>query len=92
VPPSALTPKTADQPDQDNCKPWPPSGNRTSTNTLPSAAAAALAQMQANTRSIDPLKITKAKIDIASLQHALFVGVSRPGRACERPCQLKRCR
>jgi len=36
--------------------------------------------------------ITNAKIDIASLQHALFVGVSLPGRACERPCQLKRCR
>ena len=48
--------------------------------------------MQGNVRSIDPLKITNAKIDIACLQHTLFVGVSRVGRAYERLCQLKRCR
>jgi hypothetical protein len=39
-----------------------------------------------------PLKIANVKIDIAGVQHTLFVGVSRPGRVCERPCQLKRCR
>jgi hypothetical protein len=48
--------------------------------------------MQGNARLMDPFKITNAEIDIACLQHALFVGVSLPGRACERPCQLKSCR
>jgi len=38
---------------------------------------------------VDRLKITSAKIDIACLQHAMFVGVSRPGPACKRQCQLK---
>jgi hypothetical protein len=37
---------------------------------------------------VDPLKITGAKSDIACLQHASFGGVSRPGPACERQCQL----
>jgi hypothetical protein len=32
---------------------------------------------------VDRLKITSAKIDIACLQHAMFVGVSRPGPACK---------
>jgi hypothetical protein len=40
---------------------------------------------------VDPLKITSAKIDIADLQHALFLGVSRPDPAYERQRQLKRC-
>ena len=44
VPPSASTPKTADQPEQDSYKRRPPFGNRTSTETLPFAASA-LAQM-----------------------------------------------
>ena len=91
VPPSASTPKTTDQPEQDNCRPWPPCGNRTSTEKLPYAASA-LAQTQGNARLVDPLKITSAKIDIVCLQHVLFVRVARPGRACERQCQLKRCR
>jgi hypothetical protein len=38
VPPSASTPKTADQPEQDSYKRRPPVGNRTSTETLPCAA------------------------------------------------------
>ena len=80
--------KTADQPEQDTYKRRPLFGNKTSTEPL-SSAAAALAQMQRNTRSIEPLKITGAKIEIACLQRALFVGGSRPGRACERPCQLR---
>ena len=89
VPPSASTPKTTDQPEQDNCRPWPPCGNRTSTEKLPYAASA-LAQTQGNARLVDPLKITSAKIDIVCLQHVLFVLVARPGRACERQCQLKK--
>jgi hypothetical protein len=40
VPPSASTPKTADQPEQDTYKRRPPFGNRTSTEPLPYAAAA----------------------------------------------------
>jgi hypothetical protein len=39
---------------------------------------------------VELLKITSAKIDIAGLQHALFVVVPHPGPACERQCQLKR--
>jgi hypothetical protein len=39
VPPSASTPKTADQPGQDSYKRCPPFGNKTSTETLPCAAA-----------------------------------------------------
>jgi hypothetical protein len=31
---------------------------------------------------VDPLEIASAKIDIACLQPARFVGVSRPGPAC----------
>jgi hypothetical protein len=89
VPPSASTPKTADQLEQNNCRPWPPSGNRTSTENSPYAATA-LAQTHGNIRLVDPLKITSAKIDIACLQHTLFVGMSRQRRACERQCQLKR--
>jgi hypothetical protein len=46
--------------------------------------------MQGNARLADPLEIASAKIDIACLQHALFIGVSRPGPACERQCHLKR--
>ena len=88
MPPSASTPKTTDQPEQDNCRPWPPCGNRTSTEKLPYAASA-LAQTQGNARLVDPLKITSTKIDIVCLQHVLFVRVARPGRACERQCQLK---
>ncbi len=45
-----------------------------------------------NARWADPLEITSAKIDIACLQHTSFVGVSRPGPACERQWQLKRLR
>jgi hypothetical protein len=52
-------------------------------------AATALAQMWGNARLVDPLEITSAKIDIACLQHALFVGVSRPRHFCERQYQLK---
>jgi hypothetical protein len=77
VPPLASTRKTADQPEQANCRPWPPFGDRTSTEPLPYPATA-LVQMQGNARLMDPLKITSAKIDIACLQHALFVRVSRP--------------
>jgi hypothetical protein len=44
APPSASTPKTADQPEQDSYKRRPPFVNRTSTETLP-CAATALAQM-----------------------------------------------
>jgi hypothetical protein len=77
VPPSASTLKTADQPEQDTYKRRPPFGNRTSNGTLPYAAAAQ-AQMWGNPRLVEPLKITSAKIDIAGLQHALFVGVPRP--------------
>ena len=40
VPPSASTPKTADQPEQDSYRRRPPFGNKTSTGTLPCAAAA----------------------------------------------------
>ena len=89
VPPSASTPKTADQPEQDSYKRRPPFGNRTSTETLP-CAATALAQTKGNARLVDPLEMTSAKIDIACPHHALFVGASRPGPACERQCQLKR--
>jgi len=39
---------------------------------------------------VEPLKITSVKIDIAGLQHALFVGVPRPGPAGKRRHQLKR--
>ena len=46
---------------------------------------------EGNARLVDPLKITSAKIDIACLQHVLFVRGARPGRACERQCQLKEC-
>jgi AAA domain len=91
VPPSASTPKTSDQPEQDNCRPRPPFGNRNSTETLP-CAAAALVQMEGNARLVDPLEITSAKINIACLQRTLFVGVSRPGPACKRQCQLTRLR
>jgi hypothetical protein len=87
VPPSASTPKTADQPEQDSYKRRPPFGNKTSTEPLPSAATP-LAQMSGNARLL-PLKIASAKIDIACLQRALFVGGSRPGRAGKRQCQLK---
>ena len=34
---------------------------------------------------VDPFEIASAKIDFTSLHHALLVGVSRPGPACERP-------
>jgi uncharacterized protein YecT (DUF1311 family) len=87
APPSASTPKTADQPEQDSYKRRPPFGNRTSTETLP-CAATAKAQTNGNAKLVDPLEITSAKIDIACLQHALFGGASRPGPACERQCQL----
>ncbi|HVD80767.1 MAG TPA: hypothetical protein VNB87_09565, partial [Propionibacteriaceae bacterium] len=40
APPSVSIPKTADPPEQDNGRPWPPFGNRTSTEPLPYAAAA----------------------------------------------------
>ena len=73
-----VDPKTADQPEQDSYKRRAPFGNRTSTETLPCAAPpgrdVGIAEL------VDPLKITSAKIDIACLQHALFVGASRPGR------------
>ena len=88
MPPSASTPKTADQPEQDSYKRRPPFGNKTSTEPLPRAAAP-LAQMSGNARLVGPLKIASAKIDIACLQRALFVGGSRPGRAGKRQCQLK---
>jgi hypothetical protein len=88
APPSASTPKTADQPEQDSYKRRPPFGNRTSTETL-TCAATAVAQMYGTARLVDPREITSAKIDIACLQHALFGGVSRPGPACERQRQLK---
>ena len=39
-PPTASTPKTPDQPEQPNSKRRPPSGNSTSTETLPYAATA----------------------------------------------------
>jgi hypothetical protein len=42
-PPSASTPKTADQPEQDSYKRRPPFGNKNSTETLP-CASTALAQ------------------------------------------------
>ena len=35
VPPSVSIPKTANRPEQDNGRPWPPFGNRTSTEPLP---------------------------------------------------------
>jgi hypothetical protein len=89
VPPSASTPKIADQPDQDNCRPWPPFGNRAWTEPLP-CAATALAQMKGNIRFVSPLKITSAKIDIVCLQHVLFVRAARPGRACERQCPAQK--
>jgi hypothetical protein len=38
---------------------------------------------------VNRLEIASAKSDIACLQHAMFVGVSRLGLACERECQLK---
>jgi len=53
-------------------------------------AVTELAQMQGNARLADPLEIASAKIDIACLQHALFIWVSCPGPACERQCHLKR--
>ena len=87
VPPSASTPKTADRPEQASYKRPLLFGNRTSTETLPCAATAP-AQIQGNARLVDPLQITSAKIDIVSLQHALFVGVPRPDPACEFRCQL----
>ena len=89
VPPSASTPKTADRPEQANYKRPLPFGNRSLTKRL-ACAATARAQMQGNATLVDPLQITSAKIDIASLQHALFVGVPRPDHACELQCQLKR--
>jgi hypothetical protein len=46
--------------------------------------AAVLAQMTRNARLLGPLEIASAKIDIASLQRALFVGVARPGPAGKR--------
>jgi hypothetical protein len=46
--------------------------------------------MSRNARSVEPLKITSAKIDIAGLQQTLFVGVPRAGPAGKRQCQLKR--
>ena len=88
VPPSASTPKTADQPEQDGYKRHPPSGNRTSTEQLPSAAA--LPQMSRSARLVGPLEIASSKLDIACLQHAQFVGVPRPGPAGKRRHQLKR--
>jgi AAA domain len=81
-PPSASTPKTADQPEQDSHKRHPPSGNKTSTEQLPGAAA--LAQMWRNARLLDPFVIASAKIDIACLQRALFDGVAGPGLAGKR--------
>jgi hypothetical protein len=89
VPPSASPPKTADQPEQDSYKRRPPFGNKTSTETSPSAATA-LAQMYGNARLVETLKITSAKINIACPHHTLFVGASRPGQACEHQCRLKR--
>jgi hypothetical protein len=83
VPPSASMPKTADQPEQDSYRRDPPSGNRTSTEQL-LGAAARLAQMWRNARLVDRLEIASAKIDVACLQRALFVGVSRPGLAGRR--------
>jgi hypothetical protein len=80
VPPSASTPKTADQPEQNSDKQRRPSGNRTSTEQLP-VAAAPLAQMWRNARLLDRLEIADAKIDVAYLHRALFVGVARPGPA-----------
>jgi hypothetical protein len=89
VPPLASTPKTTDQPEQDSYKRRPPFGNKTSTEPLPRAAAP-LAQPYRIARLLGPLKIASAKIDIACLQRALFVGVSRPGPAGKRRHQLKR--
>ena len=86
VPPSASTPKTADQPEQDSYKRRPPFGNKNSTETLPGAATAS-AQTLGNAKLVDRPKIM---IDIACLQHTLFVGVPRPGNACKRQCQLRR--
>jgi hypothetical protein len=79
VPPSVSIPKTADQPEQDTYKRRPLFGNRTSTEPLPYVAAA-WAPMWRNARSVEPLKITSAKIDIAG-PTPLFVGVpARPRR------------
>ena len=89
MPPPASTPKTAAQPEQDSHKRRPPFGNKTSTGTLP-CAAAALGQTNGNLRLVDPLEMTSADIEIACRHPALFVGVSRPGPACEGQCQLKR--
>ena len=69
-PSSVSTSKTADQPEQDSYKRPPPSGNRSSTEPLP-CAAALLAQMLENAKLLDPLEIANAKIDIACLQRAL---------------------
>jgi hypothetical protein len=52
-------------------------------------APTALTQMYGNARLMDPREITRTKINIACPQHPLFDGVSRPGPACERQCQLK---
>jgi hypothetical protein len=89
VPLSASTPRTADRPEQASYKRPLPFGNRSSTETLP-CAATAQAQMQGNTRVVDPLQSTSAKTDVVSLQHALFAGVPRPDPACERQRQLER--
>jgi hypothetical protein len=43
-----------------------------------------LAQMWRNARLADRLEIASAKIDIACLQRALFVGVAGPGLAGKR--------
>ena len=75
-PPSASTPTTADQPEKDSYKRQPPSGNKTSTEQSPGAAAP-LAQMWRNARLVDRLEIASAKIDIACLQRVLFDGVAR---------------
>lgn len=45
--------------------------------------------MLENARLLDPLEIANAKIDIACLQRALLIGVSRPGPAGKRRHQLK---
>ena len=89
MPPSVSIPKTTDQPEQDSHKRRPPYGNKTSTEPLPRAATPS-AQTYRIARLLGSLKIAGAKIDIAGLQRAVFVGVSRPGRAGKRRHQLKR--
>jgi hypothetical protein len=69
APPSASTPKTADQPEQHSYKRRPPFGNTTSTAGSPGAATTAVVLTFESARLMEPHVIAGTKIDSGCPNH-----------------------